>query len=60
MTDRKDKVHDGISAGQVEAGSLVSESIVKSRVVSFWNFSLDPFHWGSRLVPGCELLLWRA
>ena len=51
MTDRKDKVHDDISAGQVEADSTVSESIVKSRVVSFWNFSLDSFHWGSRLSP---------
>ena len=38
MTDGKDKVHDDISAGQVEADSTVSESIMKSRVVSFWNF----------------------
>ena len=49
MTDGKDKVHDDISAGQVEADSTVSESIMKSRVVSVWNFSLDPLHWGSRL-----------
>ena len=49
MTDGKDKVHDDIRAGQVEADSTESESIMKSRVVSFWNFSLDPLHWGSRL-----------